>query len=61
MKIIQILVKKDEIYGLCDEGQLWRFDLFEEDPSQSCWSLIEIRCFVHHRIDDSFDNELKLK
>ena len=53
-------MKKDEIYGLCDEGQLWRFDLFEENPSLSYWSLMEISHFVHHRIDESFDNDLKI-
>jgi hypothetical protein len=60
MKIIQIVMKKDEIYGLCDGGQLWRLDSYEEEPSLSYWSLMEIPCFVHHRIDDSFDNEFKI-
>jgi len=61
MKIIQIIVKKDEIYGLCDEGQLWHFD---SDGDYFLWILIEIPDFVHPEADESFaiiqHNDLKI-
>jgi hypothetical protein len=44
MKIIQLIVKKDEIYGLCDEGQLW---CLEFTGYNFLWILMEIPDFVH--------------
>lgn len=62
MKIIQIIVKKDEIYGLCDEGQLWKLD-----SGSGCflWILMETPDFVHpEKANGSFSiiqhNDLKI-
>ena len=44
MKIIQIIVKKDRIYGLCDEGQLWYLD-GDIDYTNNIWVLVPIKCF----------------
>ena len=61
MKIIQIIVKKDEIYGLCDEGQLWHLD---SEGSCFLWILMEIPDFVHPEVDESWSiiqhNDLKI-
>jgi hypothetical protein len=61
MKIIQIIVKNDDVYGLCDEGQLWKLDA-EEDCF--LWILMAIPDFVHPGVDECFDiiqhNDLKL-
>ena len=50
-------MKKDEIYGLCDEGQLWRLDY-------NMWVLVLIEDFVHPEVDYTWniiqDNDLKL-
>jgi len=57
MKIIQIIVKQDEIFGLCDEGQLWRLDY-------NMWVLVLIEEFVHTEEDYTWsiiqDNDLKI-
>jgi hypothetical protein len=62
MKIIQIIVKKDEIYGLCDEGQLWHLN---SEGSCFLWILMEIPDFVHpSEVNESFNiiqhNDLKI-
>ena len=61
MKIIQIIVKQDEIYGLCDEGQLWY--LYSEEGS-FLWILMEIPDFVHPEVDECWNiiqhNDLKI-
>ena len=57
MKIIQIIVKKDTIYGLCDEGQLWCLEY-------NMWVLVPIEDFVHPEVNESWDiiqdNDLKI-
>ena len=45
-------MKKDEIYGLCDEGQLWKLS-FDEEDDVGMWLLISISCFGR-MMDSSF-------
>lgn len=42
MKIIQIIADEDEIYGLCNEGQLWQLD---HSAYRASWTLVDIPCF----------------
>ena len=60
--MIQIIMKKDEIYGLCDEGQLWKLS-FDEEDDVGMWLLISISCFGR-MMDSSFrhykENNLEL-
>jgi hypothetical protein len=62
MKIIQIVMKKDEIYGLCDEGQLWKLS-FDEEDDVGMWLLVRISIFGR-MMDSSFlhykENNLEL-
>ncbi len=61
MKIIQIITDEDDIFGLCDEGQMWHLD-----PSayHTSWTLVDIPCFVRKgedgRIELIQDNDLKI-
>jgi hypothetical protein len=66
MKIIQIIVKKDDIYGLCDEGQLWRLGA-NIDSYDNTWRLVSISAFIGmnggkdgYSFQYIHDNDLKL-
>lgn len=45
MKIIQIIVKKDRVYGLCDKGQVWEL-AGDIDCPDNMWVLVVISSFV---------------
>jgi len=44
MKIIQIIVKKDRVYGLCDKGQVWEL-AGDIDSPDNMWVLVVISSF----------------
>jgi hypothetical protein len=50
MKIIQIVMKKDEIYGLCNNGQLWNLSPDPDGDSCLSWILIDAPWFMRERV-----------
>jgi hypothetical protein len=48
MKIIQIITDEDDIFGLCDGGQMWHLD---HSAYRASWTLVDIPCFSRKGLD----------